>query len=547
MADFRKLILVLAIVALMAIPASAQAPLACQTVDAVPSLLRAEGITELVGNTVLGGCTNGTAQNISIQAMLGPAGANDTNFLLSTSPRTVNAYVIVGHADGVNDVFGPALVSADNMTLVWQNIELPVNEAPFSITITNVRVNAQALPLNTEVTENLFVAGTSIAPLPNNHVVVGQVYRGLFFSAEGTQSFPACIPHNQNMPDVLPEAPDFTISFEEGFANAFKTEADNSQNQAMEANPTLVAIGRSDLVHVSQGTELRARFTNIPAGVSIFVSAAPLSGTLLTEIGGETTGYVKLSVSGGTATAIWEVIGGADQAALQTADFGVVVSIPEGGIVVPGTGSTAPIVVNGSFAPLSTVFVPAGSTQAIPRFVDRFPTTNEAAISINACVTNLLFPYIVNTGNFDTGIALVNTSDSNFTGHTGTPADQPFNTVAQTGTCTMYFFGVNAPAAPVVTPQIGVDTNSTDAVNKHYYAFSLSAQVPGFLGYMIARCNFQFGHGYAFISDLGVTNWAQGYLALVIPDLSAKSQPRNARSPQPFPEAGPGSGEQLGN
>ena len=33
---------------------------------------------------------------------------------------------------------------------------------------------------------------------------------------------------------------------------------------------------------------------------------------------------------------------------------------------------------------------------------------------------------------------------------------------------------------------------------------------------LIARCNFQWAHGFAFISDIGARNLAMGYLALVI-------------------------------
>jgi hypothetical protein len=33
---------------------------------------------------------------------------------------------------------------------------------------------------------------------------------------------------------------------------------------------------------------------------------------------------------------------------------------------------------------------------------------------------------------------------------------------------------------------------------------------------MFAQCNFQFAHGFAFISDLGARNLAMGYLALVV-------------------------------
>ena len=34
---------------------------------------------------------------------------------------------------------------------------------------------------------------------------------------------------------------------------------------------------------------------------------------------------------------------------------------------------------------------------------------------------------------------------------------------------------------------------------------------------MIAVCQFQLAHGFAFISDLGARNLAMGYLALILP------------------------------
>jgi uncharacterized protein (TIGR03437 family) len=40
--------------------------------------------------------------------------------------------------------------------------------------------------------------------------------------------------------------------------------------------------------------------------------------------------------------------------------------------------------------------------------------------------------------------------------------------------------------------------------------------VPGFQGYVIAQAQFQMAHGYAFISDVGASKLAQGYLALVM-------------------------------
>jgi hypothetical protein len=54
---------------------------------------------------------------------------------------------------------------------------------------------------------------------------------------------------------------------------------------------------------------------------------------------------------------------------------------------------------------------------------------------------------------------------------------------------------------------------------------------------MMVGCDFQYAHGYAFISDFGSKNLAQGYQALVIPD--------RARLADPMTTAPAGSGEQL--
>ncbi len=50
------------------------------------------------------------------------------------------------------------------------------------------------------------------------------------------------------------------------------------------------------------------------------------------------------------------------------------------------------------------------------------------------------------------------------------------------------------------------------------YTTLASTTAAGFQGYMIAVCNFQLAHGFAFISDLGARNLAMGYLALVLPN-----------------------------
>jgi hypothetical protein len=56
---------------------------------------------------------------------------------------------------------------------------------------------------------------------------------------------------------------------------------------------------------------------------------------------------------------------------------------------------------------------------------------------------------------------------------------------------------------------------------------------PGFQGYVIARCFFQYAHGFAFISDLGAARLAEGYLALVM-DGAAATVPRTGSESEPL-------------
>jgi hypothetical protein len=108
--------------------------------------------------------------------------------------------------------------------------------------------------------------------------------------------------------------------------------------------------------------------------------------------------------------------------------------------------------------------------------------------------TSLLFPFVTNINGFDTGIAISNT------------AADPFGTSGKTGKCKLTFFGSNAPS-PFTSGNINAGGQFTN---------TLSAMAPGFQGYAIAECSFQFAHGFAFVSDVGARNLAMGYLPLVI-------------------------------
>lgn len=112
-----------------------------------------------------------------------------------------------------------------------------------------------------------------------------------------------------------------------------------------------------------------------------------------------------------------------------------------------------------------------------------------------ANTTNLLFTFVTDINGFDTGFSISNT------------ASDPFGTVGKSGACSLNFYGSAAPSTAVSTGTIAVGAT---------YANTASIVAPGFQGYMIATCNFPYARGFAFMSDVGATKLAMGYLAQVV-------------------------------
>jgi hypothetical protein len=340
------------------------------------------------------------------------------------------------------------------------------------------------------------------------------------------------------------------VRFSENFPSSFKTRVAptttyNGQSGAPVQNvPGTIYPSESGLVITTNagqagladyGTRLKATFTNIPAGVRIFVSTAnvvndfvapfpapntftsvgPYAALVLSETAPDSNGFPPLAtpnssvtsgsttinlfeipVVSGTATAVWEVLN-TNPNSLESFDFGIwqqFTANPGANSPPPGTGT-----INLSFAPTPpTAFTAAAggvasASLSIPRFADTSTANN--LITVVLCQTSLLYPFVTNKSGFDTGLAIANTTTD------------PFGTRTQAGTCDLNFYGDTAPAK-YTTPNVPTGTVWADLT---------SARAPAFQGYIIAVCNFQLAHGFAFVSDLGARNLAMGYLALVLP------------------------------
>jgi hypothetical protein len=316
------------------------------------------------------------------------------------------------------------------------------------------------------------------------------------------------------------------------------------------------------------GTRLKAEFVNIPAGVNVFVTTSnivsaagtsaiispglsnvaaytfanfaggaiqtniPLAFSVLNETvpdganliqppytatssstGSGNIPIVAVTLSNGAGEAVWEVV---QEPASNTTplDFGVFFQYTTS---AGTTFSTLPGQVGLSYAPtppgglipgpLAASSLTTATTGPIPRFADTSLQHEFSLIQLGACQTLLLFPYVTNQAGFETGLAIANTSSD------------ALNTVAQAGTCTFSFYGITVNEGG--TPKTNTQANVVSPVVPSGGSFvdTLSHTIGAtnsFSGYMFASCNFQYAHGFAFISDASATNLAEGYLALVV-------------------------------
>jgi len=482
-----------------------------------------------------------------------------------------------GGADGASattkNVYQARYYSANS--IVWLGVPLdpPGTTATRILRIKNVRANANQLGASatlvpTQIVEFISVVGETSVPINNPQQIVGYVLTGLSTSLRqcngdslSSSGYAAlqCVSINKDTygssSETLDDDIQFRLRFSETFASSFKKRNVSTDPASPLAQPTPSGVDPStgalyntetgfynpsfpttNNLYVAglatQGTRLRAVFSNVPAGMAIYVTTTPVSSSGSTDAILVTTdsngagaysatsatntssvlactgspaisrGIAPVSISGGTGVAVWEVTA-ADPLTSGRVDFGVALAYAANTASnLPGIGTGT---VSMSFAPISTLTTAtASSTSPLPRFADTGTAKN--AFVINPCTTNLLFPFVTNQAGFDTGIAIANTSKD------------PFGTTTQAGACTINYYGETAGggAAPAAQTSGVVPAGSL-------LVFTLSSGgnlgitgTPGFQGYIIAQCRFQYAHGFAFVSDLGAAKLSHGYLALVM-------------------------------
>jgi len=514
---------------------------------------------------------------------------------VSVNPNTITTG---GSCSALSPCFNPTAVAAGSN--VFQGVVngnsvtffgIPVMAPATSgltrvLRITNIRTNANQItaggPTPGSLVASISTNSNSSLAIANATLTVGFVVQGLNPSNTTTRnsqntggggaSFNQCTSVSVTSTTSSATTGTGGLQFQENFATAFKTRFQNtapgypvssviqnvpgtiynSESGFMAAFPPGIlstgsgAIGAAYVAGVADyGTRLKATFTNVPSGVSLFVSTRDVqnnfvigtntsygatqqaqlvvsetaldSGTpggvntvpAVTQTatyagstfgGGTAPGIAPVLVNSGTGTAVWEIVN-TNPAQIDTVNFAVYINysanpannVPAAPSTMSVTLSFAPTPSGGAFT--ATQGAAASNVLTVPRFSDSYDITATLGKFV-LCTTDLLYPYVINTNGFDTGLAIANTTTD------------PFGTTAQVGTCTLNFYGSSAPSGGVfITPSIATGT---------VYANLASTLAPGFSGYIIAVCNFQYAHGFAFVSDVGARNLAMGYLALVI-------------------------------
>jgi hypothetical protein len=633
MADFRKWFPVLAVASLMfgaAASANAQPAFSCNTNAGVPPIVRAEGLTEYVGDLILN-CTGGTptalgatVPQVNFQIFLNtnvtsrllsdpwseallmidePSGSdiNGGNLRYCTTNGGCAMRGVGGTSGGVNYLNGdsqntaPANVfqgrQAGANQIVWLGVPIdpPGTTTTRIIRITNVRANANQLGVSSTLIPTqivMFVSATSTTSIPINNPqqTVAFIQPGLSFGLRTVSglNYLQCVSNNSGA--ATSSSTNMTSSrhilrFTEGFASSFKRRnvayisadespvptAQNTPNnnfftESNFYNPFVASAGNntsglttnlSQAGLASQGTRLMARFTNVPAGIVLYASVysvgscsdcgpgsgpqitsaqtasnsllrlvstdangggsfSAVSSTNVSSQGGNSIPSAPVSLSNGAGMAVWEVMT-SNPFTVQTLEVAVSVAyVANTSNNLPGLGTAS---VAGSFAPLSTVTT-ASSTNNQPRFADT--SSARTLFNVNACSTNILFPFLTNQVGFDSGIAIANTSTD------------PFGTAPQSGPCKLNYYGetTGGGAAPAAQTSAVIPSGKTLTATLSSGGNYGVAATPGFQGYVIAQCNFQYGHGFAFISDVGANRVSEAYLALIM-DGQVDTYPRS--------------------
>lgn len=451
-----------------------------------PAMVRSEGTAELLGNILLNCGPGVTANPITVSVSIQPSTVKIAP--ASTSPDNISTFPMPRVTTSVPVSGTP--VGGLTVTVIGSTVNLTFTPVPGAqtFTISGIRANmaASGLAEGASISALLFTAGPLTISSSNLIVASAQTALGRNSGfVNPLRAFLSCAPPAETPSGAPPTigfnpvsaADALQVSLIEGFPHAWRTAAEED-NGAGGVN----------------GTRFRITLTGIPTGFAIYAPAvlssgsatvAPAGTTLaLTRVinvnedgsGGSLTAntlgtFENVAITAGSATLVYEVTASNPGNTANSITFPVAFT----GTTPTGVGTVAGSV---SMAPVG----PPTSAPARPQFAAGLV---REIFNISLCASYVLFPTVVGNSDYDTGITVSNTTMD------------PLGTAPQRGDVTLYFWsadGRTQPAPVRISPAGGLRAGQTAT-------FQASQLGVPFNGYVIAVCNFQFGHGLARLNS----------------------------------------------
>ncbi|MBI4464612.1 MAG: hypothetical protein HY647_07900, partial [Acidobacteria bacterium] len=484
MRELKKLFFAVAVtVSLGLVGASSAFAQANCTANSVPTLVRTAGLTELTGSIVLSTCTGVIpASGVNITVTIQPSAAVITNAggftggtvgyaptLVAFSSVTGLYAGVVGAVSGNTVTFGlPATPGGETLTSITIGV-VPGILATVGI---RVNVNASGVAFPGQIAALLTSSPAGVLAITNNFLNVAIPQTGLTGTFTAGGGIAQCAPRvlTTTPPGVAnytvatpfgygtggaagaPLAPFASsvpvVTVIEGFSSSFLVAGAPPAGNGEGADTTGATVaGGIITVAGTRGTRVLFRITGIQTNIALYApqtvtgtgTSVGLTMVLVPTADGNGDGSVPLVAPiAGTASRItgttitYEVTASSNAVAER-------VAVPFG-LFTFGTPSTGTATVSIALAAISTQATPVAiGSASIPRFAD-VPLPG-GFISVIACVTNILFPWVANTAGYDTGFAIANTT-----------SDSPvFGTASQTGACVYNFYGTNPPSGGTFT------------------------------------------------------------------------------------------------
>ena len=366
------------------------------------------------------------------------------------------------------------------------------------IRINGVRADVSGKSIGGSVTALVSSSPSNANTFDFVNVTVATVNKSMTVTVTG-KSNPLCIT----------TIPNPTIRITEGFATAF-------------VEYTTPGAGARARFGATQDTKIKVSLSNLPSGVTLSWPAT-ISGT---AVNSAATGATLVLAADSTSSVAIYTFNTTNQ---TTSD-----SLQEYFDITPVV-SVAATAALGQATAGAQLWPDTGILRYAHPVV---PTTSNNFFAVTRCTTYLLFPFVTggNTPGFTTGIAIANTSSDDAAFVTGGGVAAGSTASAQSGAITLYGWPSSTKDATGSSTTTYSPSTFTGAAVSAVVSTNLAAgdtwtgvidgtaAFVGFQGYVIAKCDFQFAHGFAFLvgkyNSGSVFDVAHGYLALVIPDPS---------------------------